>query len=140
MEEFARRMALRLKLRKIGGTVVHHVALLKRALDQQGIRTRMIKGYCVIFETKESCDHYWIREEATGLDIDIAFQVACLKTPELMALRPVLLETLPQGLNRSDETEILIREENNRLFDLFQEDPKEFWRAAPRDVVAFQVK
>lgn len=140
MDDFVRRMALRLKLRKIGGTVVHHVALLKRALDQQGIQTRMIKGYCVIFETKESCDHYWIREENTGLDIDIAFQVACLKTPELMALRPVLVETLPPGLNRSDETEILIREENNRLFDLFQEDPKEFWRAAPRDVVAFHVK
>lgn len=140
MDDFVKRMALRLKIHKVSGSVIHHVALLKRELEKQGVRTRMIKGYCVIFETKESCDHYWIREEKTGLDIDIAFQVACLKTPELMALRPVLLETLPQDLTRSDETEILIREENKRLFDLFQEDPKGFWRAAPRDVVAFHVK
>ena len=140
MDEFVRRMALRLKMRKVTGTVVHHVALLKKALDQQGIQTRMIKGYCVIESTKEACEHYWIREESTGLDIDIAFQVACLKTPELMALRPVLLETLPPDLTRSDAEEILIREENTRLFDLFQADPKAFWREAPRDVATFPVK
>ena len=140
MDELVRRMALRLKLRKISGTVVHHVAILKRDLDNQGFKTRMIKGYCVIESTKEACDHYWIREETTGLDIDIAFQVACLKTPELMALRPVLLEVLPKDLIRSDAEENLIRAENNRLYELFQADPKGFWREAPRDVVAFHVK
>lgn len=140
MEDFVKRMALRLKLRKVGGSIVHHVALLKKALDQKGLSTRMVKGFCVIEETKEACDHYWIREEATGLDLDIAFQVACLRTPELMALRPVLLETLPPGLTRSDEGEKQILAENNRLYELYQEDSKAFWSEAPRDVVAFPLK
>ena len=140
MDEFVRRMALRLKLRKVGGSIVHHVALLKKALDQQGLKTRLVKGFCVIEDTKEACEHYWIRDETSGLDIDIAFQVACLRTPELMALRPVLLETLPPGLTRSDEAENMIREENNRLYDLYQEDSKAFWHEAPRDVVAFPLK
>jgi hypothetical protein len=140
MDEFIRRMALRLKLRKVGGSIVHHVALLKKALDNQGLKTRMIKGFCVIEDTKEACEHYWIRDETSGLDLDIAFQVACLRTPELMALRPVLLETLPPGLTRSDEAENMIREENNRLYDLYQEDSKAFWHEAPKDVVTFPLK
>ena len=132
-------LALRLKLRKTGGMVVHHVALLKKALVLEGIKSTMVKGYCVIEETKEACDHYWVRTEE-GLDLDIAFTVAKLKSPELMALRPVLLETLPPGLTRSDSEELLIRDENHRLFELFVSDPKAFWREAPRDVATFHVK
>lgn len=136
----AHRLAMRLKLHRVGGHVVHHVALLKKALDLQGIPSRMVKGYCVIEESKEACEHYWIRLEDTGLDLDVAFIVARLKNHELMALQPVLLETLPPGLNRSDSEEILIREENRRLFDLFESDPRAFWREAPRDVATFPVK
>lgn len=144
MEETVRRLALRLKLHNVGGNVVHHVALLKRALDFQGIQSQMVKGYCVIQETGEACEHYWIRVD-TGdpnfpLDLDIGFAVAKLRNPELMALNPVLLETLPPGLNRSDKDETMIREENDRLFELYQSDSKAFWREAPKDVVTFSVK
>lgn len=144
MEETVRRLALRLKLHNVGGNVVHHVALLKRALDFQGIQSQMVKGYCVIQETGEACEHYWIRVD-TGdpnfpLDLDIGFAVAKLRNPELMALNPVLLETLPPGLNRSDKDETMIREENDRLFELYQSDSKAFWREAPKDVAAFHVR
>ena len=133
------RLALRLKLHRVGGGVVHHVALLKKTLDQQGILSRMIKGYCVIEDTKEACEHYWVRTDE-GLDLDVAFAVARLKNHELMALEPVLLETLPPGLTRSDSAEILILDENRRLFELFESDPKAFWREAPRDVATFLLK
>lgn len=139
MDDLIHRMALRLKLHKTSGSVVHHVALLKRALDQLGIQTQMVKGFCVIPETKEACEHYWIKTD-DGLDLDIGFEVARIKNAELMALRPVLLETLPPGLTRSDQGETLILEENQRLYDLHQSDPKAFWREAPRDVVTFHVK
>lgn len=139
MNDMIRRMALRLKVYKTSGGVVHHVALLKRTLDQQGTPTKIIKGFCVITETSEACEHYWVRTEE-GLDLDIGFEVARMKNPELMALRPVLLETLPPGLTRSDQGETMILEENQRLFDLHQSDPKAFWREAPRDVVTFHVK
>ena len=140
MEEILNHTALRLKLHNVGGTVVHHIALLKRSLDQKGYNTKMVKGWCVIQETKEACEHYWLREVDTGLDIDIGFAVAKLRSPELMALRPVLLESLPPGLSRSDSGETLIREENCRLYDLYQADPKAFWRETPRDVASFHVK
>ena len=133
------RLALRLKVHQVSGAVVHHVALLKKALDQKGIASRMIKGYCVIEDTKEACEHYWLRTEE-GLDLDIGFAVARLKNPELMALEPVLLESLPPGLNRSDAEETRILVENRHLFELFESDPKVFWREAPRDVSTFPLK
>lgn len=138
MDAELRRLALRIKLHNVSGNVVHHAALLKKTLDRQGFKTIMVKGYCVIPETKEACEHYWIREVETGLDLDIGFEVARLKSPELQALYPVLLESIPSGMVRSDEKETLIREENERLFELYQRDPKAFWHEAPRDVTNFR--
>jgi len=139
MNDLVHRIALRLKLYKVTGGVVHHVALLKRIMDQRGIPTQMIKGFCVIPQTNEACAHYWVRTEE-GLDLDVGFEVARIKNPELMALRPVLLETLPPGLTRSDQGETMILEENQRLYDLHQADPKAFWLEAPKDVATFHVK
>ena len=138
MDAELRRLALRIKLHNVSGNVVHHAALLKKALDKQGMNTVMVKGYCVIPETKEACEHYWIRDVESGLDLDIGFEVARLKSPELQALYPVLLESIPSGMIRSDEKETMIREENERLFELYQRDPKAFWREAPRDVTNFR--
>lgn len=129
--------ALRIKLRNIGGSIVHHVAILKRIMDGKGIPVEMIKGYCIIENTKEACEHYWVRSRE-GLNFDIGFAVACLRTPELMALSPVLLETLPPGLIRSDLEASEILRKNSHLFQLHQEDPKAFWREAPKDVAGFR--
>jgi hypothetical protein len=140
MDEVVTRLALRLKMHNVGGNVVHHVALLKKALDLQGIKSKMIKGYCVIEETKEACEHYWVRDLATGLDFDIAFAVARLRSPELMALKPVLLDSLPPGLTRSDLEATQILQENSRLFQLYESSPKDFWHEAPKEVSTFHVK
>lgn len=140
MDETVKQAALRLKIHNVPGTVIHHLALLKRSLDQKGTETVMVKGWCVIEQTKEACEHFWLREVKTGLDLDLGFAVAKLRTPELAALHPVLLESLPPGLVRSDSEENLIRAENCRLFDLFQENPKAFWRESPREVTSFHMR
>lgn len=140
MDEVVKQAALRLKIHNVPGTVIHHLALLKRSLDQKGTKTVMVKGWCVIEQTKEACEHYWLREVDTGLDMDLGFAVAKLRTPELAALHPVLLESLPPGLTRSDSEETLILAENSRLFDLFQENPKAFWRESPREVTSFHMR
>jgi hypothetical protein len=140
MDDVVKHAALRLKVHNVPGTVIHHLALLKRSLDQKGTNTVMVKGWCVIEQTKEACEHYWLREVETGLDMDLGFAVAKLRTPELAALHPVLLENLPPGLTRSDSEETLIRAENSRLYDLFQETPKAFWRESPREVTSFHMK
>lgn len=138
MDSELRRLALRIKMHNVSGNVVHHTALLKKHLDHQGIKSEMVKGFCVIPETKEACEHYWIRALDSGLDLDVGFEVAKLRSPELQALHPVLLESIPPGMTRSDEKETMIREDNERLFELYQRDPKAFWREAPRDVTGFR--
>jgi hypothetical protein len=95
MEATVNRLALRLKMHNVEGSIVHHAALLKKALDQQGLNSAMIKGFCVIGETKEVCEHYWVRAE--GVDLDVGFAVAKLRSPELQVLHPVLLESCPRG-------------------------------------------
>jgi hypothetical protein len=141
MDDLVKQAALRLKVHNVPGSVIHHLALLKRSLDQKGtISTVMIKGWCVIEQTGAACEHYWLRDVETGLDLDLGFAVAKLRTPELAALHPVLLESLPPGLVRSDSEETLIRAENSRLFDLFQENPKAFWRESPREVTSFHMR
>ena len=140
MEDAVKHAALRIKVHNVPGTVIHHLALFKRSLDQKGTKTVMVKGWCVIEQTKEACEHYWLREVETGLDMDLGFAVAKLRTPELSALHPVLLENLPPGLTRSDSEETLIRAENSRLYVLFQENPKAFWRESPREVASFHMK
>jgi hypothetical protein len=139
-EDIVHRTALRLKLNKVSGGVVHHNALLKRGLESQGVKCEMVKGYCVIPQTKEACEHYWIRETDSGLDLDIGFAFACLKSPELRAIHPVLLDELPEGVERSDKDEILIRADNTDLFELYHKNQKEFWRQAPSDVRNFSIK
>jgi len=139
METEIKRMALRLKVHNISGGVVHHVAILKRYLDKKGIKCEMVKGFCVIPETKEACEHYWVRTDL-GLDLDVVFEVAKLRSPELQVLHPVLLETLESCLvNRSDENALALRQENERQFELFQRAPKAFWREAPRDARDFRL-
>ena len=141
MDVELRRLALRIKLRNVSGNVVHHAAILKKVLDQKRMPSDMVKGFCVIPETREACEHYWIRLRETALDLDIGFEVAKLRSPELQALNPVLLESIEgsQNLTRSDEKEFVIRHENERLFELFQQDPKAFWREAPQDVKDFRM-
>jgi hypothetical protein len=133
-------LALRLKVHNVSGSIVHHVALLIKTLEHKGIKASMVKGYCVIEQTNEACEHYWAREDVSGLDLDIGFAVACLRCPELTALHPVLLETLPPGLTRSDLEETMILEGNSRLFQQYRTCPKDFWRESPRDVATYQVK
>lgn len=129
--DFTNHMALRIKLHKVPGSVVQHTALLKKGLELKGIECKMIKGYCIIPETKEACVHYWVQTVLEGLDLDIGFTIAKLRTPELEALHTILVDKLPDGFERSDAEAVEITSENERLFDLYHKDPKAFWKEAP---------
>jgi hypothetical protein len=129
--DFTNHMALRIKLHKVPGSVVQHTALLKKGLELKGIECKMIKGYCIIPETKEACVHYWVQTVLEGLDLDIGFTIAKLRTPELAALHTILVDELPDGFERSDAEAGEITSENERLFVLYHKDPKTFWKEAP---------
>jgi hypothetical protein len=134
-----KRIAQRMKLNKIGGTVVHHCAVLMKYLGAQKIEARVVHGYCI--SSGEICEHYWVKTEPDGLDLDIGYELACLYSPELMALKTVLLEDFPVGLKDREgrEPEVLRQEDNQRLFELYETDPKTFWREAPLTVRNFSI-
>ena len=108
-------------------------------LAAQKIEARVVHGYCI--SPNEICEHYWIKTEPDGLNLDIGYELACLYSPELMALKMVLLEEFPVGLKDQDgkEPEVLRQEDNQRLFELYDTDPKTFWREAPLNVRTFSI-
>lgn len=130
----ARRFALRLKLHKVKGSVVHHCALFQRMLAAQGTSAHVIRGFCVVPQTREICEHFWVRTDKEGLDFDIGYAVGCLQTPELASVDTILLTEPPDGFTKPDTDP-----ENLRLFDLYQTDPKTFWADAPVEVRNFNV-
>jgi len=133
--DIVKRLALRLKMHKVGGAVVYHVALLKKSLDKAGyVDSRLIKGYCIVAETGEVCEHYWVNVD--GLDLDVALEMS---KDEMAPFTPVLVEELPKARLRSDLSSPEILEENRRLYNLYQKDPKQFWKEAPPRVRAFVV-
>lgn len=127
-----KRLAMLLKLRKIGGTVVHHCALLQKILKERGVPSKVVKGYCV--SPGEVCEHYWVETLDEGLHMDIGLECAKLHSPELSTLRTMLLKEIPEELK---DAEVLKQEDNERLFELLQTDPKTFWAESPYDVRTF---
>lgn len=138
LTDLVHRTALRVKMNKVSGSVIHHIALLKRALEQKNIQCEFVQGYAVIPVTKEACMHFWLQEKTTGLNLDIGFEVAKLKSPELQALHPILLDEIPEGVQRSDDEET--QRLNMEQFKMYHENEKEFWKLAPYDVKTFSIK
>jgi hypothetical protein len=129
--ESVKRIAMRMKLRKVEGTVVHHCALLCRMLN---VKARVIKGFCV--SPGEVCEHYWVRTDDEGLDLDLGMELACLYSPDLRETQTMLLEHLPEELKH---VEVKKQEDNARLYELYCTDPKTFWRESPASVRAFSL-
>jgi len=128
-----KRLAMLMKLRKVSGTVVHHCAILRKLMAESGIETKIVKGYCV--SPGEVCEHYWVRTVEEGLDMDIGLELAKLYTPDLADMKTMLLETLPAELS---SVKVLKQEDNERLYELYETDPKTFWNEAPIDVRKFK--
>ena len=128
-----KRLAMLMKLRKISGTVVHHCAILRKLMAESGIETKIVKGYCV--SPGEVCEHYWVRTIEESLDMDIGLEVAKLYTPDLADMQTMLLEELPTELA---SVKVLKQEDNERLYELYQTDPKTFWNESPKSVRTFR--
>ena len=128
-----KRLAMRMKLNKVEGSVVHHCAIVKKLLKEDGIDARIVHGYCV--SPSEVCEHYWVRTEDEGLDLDIGYELACLYTPELKGMRTFLSEEYPVELK---DVDVLRQEDNTRLFELYETDPVTFWKEAPKSVKIFR--
>jgi hypothetical protein len=129
--ESVKRIAMRMKLRKVEGSIVHHCALLCRLLD---VKAHVVKGFCV--SPGDVCEHYWVRTDAEGLDLDIGMAYATLFSPELATMRTMLLEEIPPELAT---IEVKKQPENANLYELYTTDPKTFWQEAPPSVRTFRL-
>ena len=129
--ESVKRIAMRMKLRKVEGSVVHHCALLCRLLD---VKAHVVKGFCV--SPGDVCEHYWVRTDEEGLDLDIGMAYATLFSPELASMRTMLLEEIPPELAN---IEVKKQDDNARLYELYTTDPKTFWAEAPPSVRTFRL-
>lgn len=132
------KVASRLNIRNTPGNVVSHVALLKRIFDKNKIKTTIMRGFCYVHNTKEVCNHYWLRDEF-GVDFDISFEVAKLKNPLLMSLHVALLEKAPIGIEPIDKDETEIISSNKRLYELLKYEPEQFWLEAPVEIKSFKI-
>ena len=129
--ESVKRIAMRMKLRKVEGSIVHHCALLCRLLD---VKAHVVKGFCV--SPGDVCEHYWVRTDDEGLDLDIGMAYATLFSPELATMRTMLLEEIPSELAN---IEVKKQDDNARLYELYTTDPKTFWAEAPASVRTFRL-
>jgi hypothetical protein len=129
--ESVKRIAMRMKLRKVEGSIVHHCALLCRLLD---VKAHVVKGFCV--SPGDVCEHYWVRTDDEGLDLDIGMAYATLFSPELATMRTMLLEEIPTELAN---IEVKKQDDNARLYELYLTDPKTFWTEAPSSVRMFRL-
>lgn len=127
-----KKLAMRMKLKKVGGTVVHHCALLCRNLDREGTKAHVIKGFCV--SPGDLCEHYWVRTDDEGLDLDIGMELASLYSPELRNLKTMLLEEVPETLKN---VKVKKQDDNERLYELYTTDPRSFWIESPLSVRTF---
>ena len=126
-----RRLALRIKLNKIGGSIVQHVALMINHLRVHGIKAKMVQGYALA--EKSGCWHVW------AVEGDNVYDLASYMFPDIQV--ELALE-FPEGYERDeskDEQGKYILDENQRLFDLYTRDEKAFWKEAPPKVRNFSV-
>jgi hypothetical protein len=129
--ESVKRIAMRMKLRKVEGSIVHHCAILCKLLD---VKAHVVKGFCV--SPGDVCEHYWVRTDAEGLDLDIGMAYATLFSPDLADMRTMLLEEIPPELT---SIEVKKQPDNANLYDLYVTDPKTFWQEAPSSVRTFRI-
>ena len=97
------RLVKRMKLRRVTGTIVHHCALMIKYLEREGVKARLVKGWCVYGQ--EACTHYWVQDE-NGAVYDVGYELGCLYNPELMAYTPRLCDLEPAGLVFADANEL----------------------------------
>jgi hypothetical protein len=113
-----KRFALRLKLHKVDGTIVHHNALLRRIIP----KGQLVQGYSLC--DNEACWHCWV-VDAQGEIFDVGKQ---------LGIQYTYSDHVPEGYKEMEHEMI---EKNKKLYQLYIDDPIKFWKQAPTKVKNF---
>lgn len=129
MDPLVRRFVLKYRVKKLNCSVIHQCALFIGFLKRNGVSNAVMKkGFCVC--AAAACRHYWV--EVDGNRIDISREISKFHTPELEYIPVVIQETIADDVKRIDLEDPKIVEEHERLFELWEESPTNFWKESPK--------
>ena len=126
MEQLIHRFCIKYRVNKAECSVIHQCALFIGYLKRNGISSTMTKGFCTC--AGAACRHFWV--DADTQKIDIAREISKFHTPELEYIPTVLQYEIADDVKRIDLQDPKIVEENERLFELWNENQAEFWKTS----------
>lgn len=129
--DIQKRLALKLKLNKIDNCGLTAPILLNEILAKQGLKTRLVQGYCSLSE--DTCWHVWVEIEHQKLDI--GYTIACLNDKEFEKCSMILHTGLAPGAKPPQQDT-----ESVDMWEIYQKDSKEFWKKQPIKVQNFRAK
>lgn len=131
------RLAFKMKLHGLKIPVVYQCALLVGVLQRNGKNATIESGFIIFGDV--ACKHYWVKCE--GNNLDIGTKLGQLYSPHLACVPVQLVYELDESIKRVD----LESEENKKIsmeseihYDLYNKDPKEFWKQKPRTLRNFK--
>lgn len=132
MDKLVHTFCLKYRVKKINCSVIHQCALFIGFLKRNGIPdATMVKGFCTC--AAAACRHYWVK---VGDDrIDVSREITKFYTPEIAHIPVTLSEDIDEKTKRVDLQDPKIVEEHERLFDLWTENPSNFWKESPKRIV-----
>ena len=135
--DIQKRLALKLKLNKIDNCGLTAPILLNEILAKQGLKTRLVQGYCSL--SGDTCWHVWVEiqmsEHGSPQKLDIGYTIACLQDQEFEKCEMILHTTLAPGAKTPQKDT-----ESVDMWEIYQKDSKEFWKKQPTKVQNFRAK
>jgi hypothetical protein len=126
-----RRLALKMRLNKIDGVGVTGPIILHEVLTKMSFSSKLVQGFCSVND-EGSCWHVIVMAD-DGLVLDIGHTLACLQDPEFSKCKFVLSQEEPEGEYQKDQLVI-------DSWEIYQKDPKDFWKKMPKKVQDFRAK
>ena len=128
--EIQRRLALKIRLNKIEGVGVTGPVILHEILYMNSYPSKLVQGYC----RTNDADPFWHVIVMVGDQVlDIGHTLACLQDPEYAKLRFTLSQEEPEEEYQKDQMVI-------DSWELYQKDPKDFWKKMPKKIQDFRAK
>ena len=123
-DPIAKQLFLRLKLYKLEQYPAECSVLLHEIMSDSELKS----GYIVI-NKKDCCWHTWV--EKGGQVFDLGLEIAASKDPEFGSCEIERFETPPEGVEVSEDPELVKRFSGSR---------REFWKSSPKKFQDFRSK
>ena len=127
--EIQRRLALKIRLNKIEGVGVTGPIILHEILYTNSYPSKLVQGYC----RTNDADPFWHVIVMVGEEVlDIGHTLACLQDSEFIKFRFTMSQEEPEEYQKE---QMVIDS-----WEIYQKDPKDFWKKMPKKIQDFRAK